>query len=185
MSHALQGLFGERSVTKVAGLFSQKSQAESFVQQMLRSGALQASQVRLLGPQDAKLARQDIFGQAVEPESRGMVRTFLQTHMVGGMAGAALGIAIYAWFRNAAHPALAAAPVMAPLAMIGFATALGLMFGGLLTIRPDHVRLITRVRSALRHNQWAVVTHPTSAEQTARVREMLEGGDAAEVVSTL
>lgn len=185
MAHALQGFFGERSVTKVAGLFREKSEAESTLQQMVRSGGLRPDQVRLLGPQDARLARQEVFGQSLEPESRGIVRTFLRTHLVGAMAGALLGLAIYAWFRNAAHPAIQAAPVMAPLAMVGFATALGMMFGGLLTIRPDHVRLITRVRSALRDNQWAVVAHPTSPEQMAQVREVLESGKAAEVVSTL
>ena len=51
-------------------------------------------------------------------------------------------------------------------------------------MRPDHIRLITRVRSALRHDHWAVVAHPTTPEQAAKVKAVLHGS-AAEVVSTL
>lgn len=184
MSYFLQGLFGERSLTKVAGLFAQKSQAESSVEQVLRSGGLNAAQVRLLGPQDARTARRELFGRAMEPESAGIARTFLQTHLVGGMAGAVAGLALYLWFYRAGHPMIASGPVVAFIAIVGFAATFGLLLGGLLTMRPDHVRLITRVRSALRHNQWAVVAHPINSEQTERVRQVLEKS-AAEVVTTL
>lgn len=184
MSYFLQGLFGERSLTKVAGLFAQKSQAESSMEQVLRSGGLNAAQVRLLGPQDAHTARREWLGRAMEPESAGMARTFLQTHLVGGMAGAVAGLALYLWFYRAGHPMIASSPAVAFIAIVGFAVTFGLLLGGLLTMRPDHVRLITRVRSALRHNQWAVVAHPINSEQTERVRQVLEKS-AAEVVSTL
>ena len=184
MSYLLQGLFGERSLTKVAGLFAQKGQAESTMEQMLVSGGLSAAQVRLLGPQDARNARRELFGRAVEPESAGIARTFLQSHLVGGMAGALAGVALYLWFLRAAHPMIVSSPLVAFIAIVGFATTFGLLLGGLLTLRPDHVRLITRVRSALRHNQWAVVAHPMDSEQTARVRQALEKS-ATEVVTTL
>lgn len=183
MSYLLQGLFGERSLTKVAGLFLQKSQAESTMEQMLRGG-LDAAQVRLLGPKDARMARQEMFGRAVEPESQGIARTFLQTHLVGGMAGAVAGLVMYMWFFRSGHPMIVSSPAVAFIAIVGFATTFGLLAGGLLTLRPDHVRLITRVRSALRHDQWAVVAHPINSEQTERVREVMEK-NAAEVVTTL
>lgn len=184
MSYVLQGLFGERSLTKVAGLFAQKSQAESTMEQVMRSGGLSAAQVRLLGPQDARMARREMFGRAVEPESSGIARTLVQTHLVGGMAGAVAGLALYVWFFRGGHPMIISSPVVSFIAIVGFATTFGLMAGGLLSLRPDHVRLITRVRSALRHNQWAVVAHPIDSEQTARVRQVLEK-NAAEVVTTL
>lgn len=184
MSYFLQGLFGERSLTKVAGLFAQKSQAESSMEQVLRSGGLNAAQVRLLGPQDAHTARREWLGRAMEPESAGIARTFLQTHLVGGMAGAVAGLALYLWFYRAGHPMIASSPAVAFIAIVGFAATFGLLLGGLLTMRPDHVRLITRVRSALRHNQYAVVAHPINSEQTERVRQVLEKS-AAEVVTTL
>jgi hypothetical protein len=184
MSYLLQGLFGERSLTKVAGLFAQQSQAESSLDQVIRTGGLNAAQVRLLGPQDARMVRRELFGRAMEPESAGIARTFLQSHLVGGMAGAVAGLALYYWFYRGGHPMIASSPLVAFIAIVGFATTFGLLAGGLLTLRPDHVRWITHVRSALRHNQWAVVAHPINPQQTERVRQVLEQ-NAAEVVTTL
>ena len=41
MAYLLQGLFGERSLTKVAGLYPQKGQAESSMAAMMRLGGIQ------------------------------------------------------------------------------------------------------------------------------------------------
>jgi hypothetical protein len=43
----------------------------------------------------------------------------------------------------------------------------------LIAIRPDHVWLITAVRSALKKNQWAVVLPPLDASQTQAARDLL------------
>jgi hypothetical protein len=120
----------------------------------------------------------------MEPETQGIARTFYQTHVVGGMAGAAAGLALFAWFWRAGHPMITSSPLLAFIALVGFGTTFGLLGGGLLSMRPDHIRLITRVRSALRHDHWAVVAHPTTPEQTAKVKAVLHDS-AAEVVSTL
>lgn len=79
---------------------------------------------------------------------------------------------------------VASSPLLAFIALVGFSITFGLLAGGFLSMRPDHIRLITRVRSALRHNHWAVVAHPTTPEQTARVKAVLHDS-AAEVISTL
>ena len=184
MAYLLQGLFGERSLTKVAGLYPQKGHAESSMAAVMRLGGLQPAQVRLLGPHDARAPHREIFSYAMEPEPQGIARTFYQTHLVGGMAGAAAGLALYAWFSRAGHPMIASSPLLALIALVGFGTMFGLLAGGLLSMRPDHIRLITRVRSALRHDHWAVVAHPTTPEQAAKVKAVLHGS-AAEVVSTL
>ena len=184
MSYLLQGLFGERSLTQVAGLFPQQSQAESSLQDLLASGALRPGQARLLGPQDARARRQEIFSKSMEPETLGIAHTLFQTHLVGGMAGGVAGLALFVWLLHAGHPMVASSPLLAFIAFVGFATTFGLLAGGLLSMRPDHIRLITKVRSALRHNRWAVIAHPVDAQQTAQVREVLER-NAAEVVTTL
>lgn len=103
MAYLLQGLFGERSLTKVAGLYPQKGQAESSMAAVMRLGSLSSRvKVRLLGPHDARAPHREIFSYAMEPEPQGIARTFYQTHLVGGMAGAAAGLALCAWFSRAA-----------------------------------------------------------------------------------
>lgn len=184
MAYLLQGLFGERSLTKVAGLFAQKGQAESSMAEMMRLDGIRTGQVKLLGPRDARAPHRELFSYSIEPETQGIARTFYQTHVLGGMAGAAAGLALYVWFLRAGHPMIASSPLLAFIALVGFGTTFGLLAGGLLSMRPDHIRLITRVRSALRHDHWAVVAHPTTPEQTAKVKAVLHDR-AAEVVSTL
>lgn len=182
MGYVLRGLFGERSLTEVAGFFAQKNEAEDTMKQILGSGTAHPAQVRLLGPQDADPAQGYRLGRTLEPESAGIARTVIQRHVVAGMAGAMLGLAVYFWLLHASHPLLTSSPWVAFIAIVGFATALGLLLGGLVTLRPDHVRLISHVRSALRQQQWAVVAHPLDARQAARLRQALEK-NAAEVVT--
>ena len=64
-------------------------------------------------------------------------------------------------------------PVPAFLAMGGVGTAFGLIAGGLLTLRPDHVQLISAVRTALANNRWALVLHPFNAAQVQSARDLL------------
>jgi len=184
MGYLLQGLFGERSLTKVAGLFNQQSQAENTMAQVLRTAGLQAGQVRLLGPQHAYAPRREIFSRSMEPEPTGMARTFFQSHIVFGAAGGVLGLGVFAWFFRAAHPMILSSPLLSFIALVGFGTTFGMLFAGLLSLRPDHIRMITHVRSALRHNHWAVVAHPVDPAQTEKVKAVLER-EASEVLTTL
>jgi len=54
---------------------------------------------------------------------------------------------------------------MSLVAMVFFGGLIGLLLGGLLTARPDHVRVIATVRRAIRKGRWAVVIHPVSQRQ--------------------
>lgn len=78
----------------------------------------------------------------------------------------------------------ASSPLLAFIAFVGFGITFGLLLGGLIAIRPDHVWLITAVRRALQENRWAVIVHPTDAAQTAAARELLRGS-GAEVLKSL
>lgn len=65
------------------------------------------------------------FSHAMEPEPQGIARTFYQTHLVGGMAGAVAGLALYVWFARAGHPMIASSPLLALIALVGFGTTFG------------------------------------------------------------
>ncbi|MEO7640548.1 MAG: hypothetical protein ABIU07_03950 [Ramlibacter sp.] len=151
--------------------------------QVLNLGGIQSGQVRLLGPKDAHASRSEIFSRSLEPETTGIARTLIQTHVMGGLAGGFAGLAVFAWFYKAGHPMVASSPLLALIALGGFGITFGLLAAGLAAMRPDHILLISTVRSALRHNRWAVVTHPTDRAQTAKVKQVLLG-NSAEVLST-
>ncbi len=185
MDHLLLGMFGERSLTKIAGIYDDKPPAEALAGRLLRLHGLQPQQVRLLGPQDARASRAELFGRALEPEQAGIFRTLLRSHLVSGLAGALAGVLFYAWLLRSGQAMVAGSPLQAFITLVGLATAFGLLLGGLVSLRPDHVRLITQVRSALRDGHWAVVVHPTDTHQAQLARDLLDGSHPGKIVSTL
>ncbi|MFD2299259.1 hypothetical protein QRO11_07115 [Paracidovorax citrulli] len=183
--HPLQGMFGEKSLTKIAGIYDDKPPAEALAGRLLRLHGLRPGQVRLLGPQDARASRADLFGRALEPDQRGVFRTLPRSHLVTGLAGALAGVLFYAWLLRGSQPVVAGSPLQAFLAIVGIATAFGVLLGGLVSLRPDHVRLITQVRSALRDGHWAVVVHPTDPHQAQLARDLLDGSHPGKIVTAL
>lgn len=161
-----QALFGERSLTKVAALFVDRASAETAASQLLQGAGFSAPQVRLLGPETGSLRDRDLLARQVEPEPDGIWRTILRAHLTLGLLGGLAGTLLFAgwWLSGAA--AIRSTPFMAWVSMAGFGATFGLLIGGLLSMRPDHGRVISRVRRALRHGRWAVVVHPTDPEQT-------------------
>lgn len=184
MAHVLQGLFGESSVTKLAAVFHTETDARRAQQRVAEAAGLRPGQVRLLAPVHVRTAWRDVLGRAIEPEDRGIARTLVQAHVVGGFAGVVAGLALYAWLRHADVAAVVQSPRMALGVIVGFATTFGLMLGGLIAIRPDHLRLLYHVRDGLRRGHWAVVVHPVSPEQATQARGALQA-TAGDVIETL
>jgi hypothetical protein len=141
-------------------------------------------QVRILGPQDAAMSRRDMFGRNLEPEQRGIFRTLFITHGITGLLGGIAGVLLFIGLYRSGQPMVASSPMLAFIAIVGFATTFGLLLGGLIAIRPDHVWLITAVRSGLKHNKWAVIVHPVDTGQTAAARALLLKS-GAEILKTL
>lgn len=158
-------IFGERSLTKVAGLFLSKSLAESVAQQVKETAGLDDPQVYLVGPTDGTAFNSPAFSRKMEPESKGIWRTMIRAHVFAGTAGVIVGILVYLGFVVADSAAVKSTPGMSLVAMIFFGGLIGLLGGGLLTARPDHARVIATVRRAVRQGRWAVVIHPLTQRQ--------------------
>ena len=153
-------LFGERSLTLVAATFSDRLTA------VAAAAALQAdlpqTEVDLLRPHDANIARK------MEPESQGIWRTAIRSHLVLGLAGLVLGAVVAAMLVGLAWPAAVDSPMLATLFLAALGLFAGLMGAGLLTLRPDRGRVLTSIRERNRSGDWAVVVHPTSPAQSER-----------------
>ncbi len=65
MEHTLKCLFGEQSVTKVVGLYGTQNDAEAAAAQARALQGMLPTQVRLLGPQDAKVSHREFFGRTL------------------------------------------------------------------------------------------------------------------------
>ena len=169
MAYLFAGLFGERSLTKVAGLYPQKARPESSMAAVMRLAA--SSQARCGWALHDAGHRTVKFFPRDGPEPQGIARTFYQTHLVGGMAGAAAGLACNACgsraqgtYHDRQQPAAGVDRTGRLWHHVWFA-------GGRAAVdAAGIIRLITRVRSALRHDHWAVVAHPTTPVKRPRSR---------------
>ena len=187
-------LVQENSSTKVASVFLTQAAAHEAAMSVMNSAGLSESQVNILGPADAQRSRLDAFGEKVQPESRGILRTFVRSHLVLGAVGGLLGVIV--WWALMSHPLVASTPLMALVALAGFGVTFGMLGAGLVTLRPDQsilfvelrelrgVLLEIALRSRLRAGQWGVIFHPIDAAQTEAVRNALRVR-SAEVHTTL
>jgi hypothetical protein len=164
-------LFGERSLTLVAATFADGMSAAGAATE-LRADMPQ-TEVNLVRPGDAGFARK------MEPESQGIWRTAIRSHLALAPAGLASGAAVAATLVAFGWPAAASSPMLATLFFATLGLFAGLMLAGLLTLRPDRSRVTLSIRRRSRAGKWAVVAHPTSREQSERaVARLRKAGGA-------
>jgi hypothetical protein len=183
MFNLKQVFFGERSLTKVAGLFASQTVADSAVRDLLGASDLTASQVKVLGPPDGAASRADVLDRAVEPEQQGIWRTIIRAHLTMGILGLLAGVLLYVVLMTFGNPALRGTPGIGFVALTGFGITFGLMLGGVLALRPDQGRVSALVRRGLQSGKWAVVAHPLDSGQTHQAVASLTRGSVRVVRS--
>jgi hypothetical protein len=165
-------VFGERSLTVVAAAFDDRRHAESAADD-LRRKIDNIGHVAVVSPDDTEVARK------MEPEQRGIWRTLLRSHLILGIAGVLAGLLVAIGLVIAPWPAAADSPGLTALFAGTLGGFLGMMAGGLVTLRPDHGAVIRSMRGKLKHGQWGVVARPTSEASAERAVAALAsaGGD--------
>lgn len=168
---------GEVSNSKVGALFEGEMQAQRAADNVRRSLGVSHSQVELI------TSRKGV-GRKLEPESPGIFLTALRAHFWLGLAGLAAGGLLFGILFAMGLPLIVNSAPLAAGVLVFFGGVAGLMFGGLVTLRPDHDLYILKVREGLEEGKYAVVVHARSHEQMAASAELLKqsGGD---VIKTL
>ena len=163
---ALLNPIKERSPTLVIADFGTNEAAAAAL------AALHDQQAFIVGPKDPMAPRK------LEPDSRGIGRTLLMSHLLLGAAGALVGL-LAGWLLIRNWPAAA----LSPGYTLFVATALGAVFGmllaGLISIRPDHVVLIRQAHAARKRGRWIVAVHPTDMARADDAMAVLRRQGAA------
>lgn len=168
---AWRRLFGENATTKIAASFGTEERM-SAVAVMLRTRVqLLPDQVRTVRPGEHG------FGRKLEPEGIGIVRTAFKAHIILGLAGLIVGFLAWLWLYLSGIEAIVSSPGLSVGAFLFFGAIAGMLLGGLVTARPDHVLVIEHVRSASEEGRWSLVIHPlTPRECDAALRILAEEG---------
>ncbi len=158
---------GESLDHKIGAIFDDESQAKSALESLRELEGLKQDQVFLVRPGDRHP------GWELEPEDKGIWRTMLRSHLKLGLLGAALGLALYLVLMGLGVSFVAFNPVFSGAALIGVCTLFGLMWGGLVTLRPDHAPYIVAAQKALREGKFVVAVHAASQDQLRKTKTEL------------
>lgn len=164
---AFMAVQSERYPFKVGAEFADESTALWAVDRVVDRERLDDAQIRLLRPDDPNA------GVKLEPESGGIARTLVKSHIVLGAIGLLTAlVAAIALVLGGVQP-FAASPLFTVLVAGFFGAIAGLLLGGLVSLRPDHDRLIARARAAIRHRHFYLVVHTRDHDQERRVKDLL------------
>jgi hypothetical protein len=169
---------GERSTTLIAGIFASGDAARKAATDLHDASRLRQSQIKLLQPHDANLEGK------LEPERSGIWRTFKRSHLVLGIAGLVLGLLIALALKLSGVALFDSSPIMASMAIAILGIFGGLLAAGLISMRPDHDVVISKVREASESGQWTVVVHPMDADQVRASAEIL-GDSGGRIVRSI
>ena len=161
-------LFAEKSLTLVAALFGDGAEA-ALAAERLRDAQ---TDVHLVQPDDKDWMRK------MEPESRGIRRSAVRSHVTLMVGGFLLGV-LLSFLLIANWAAAASSPLLTGIAVTLVATLSGGILAGLLTLRPDRSVVAVQVKEGLKKGRWAVLAHPRDADAASQATEALRsaGGE--------
>jgi hypothetical protein len=166
-----QALFGEMATTKIAATFETEAAAASAVATLHSSTGLHTAQLQLIKPYERD------YSKKLEPESRGIVRTAVRTHLILGAVGAIVGAMVWGLLYSKGLPTIVSSPQASAVALVFFSAVGGMLLGGLITARPDHQIVIQRVQEATQAGRWSVVVHPRNPRQCEAAMAVLREHD--------
>ena len=174
MMNLKRALFGEQSITKVAGLYKSRIAARQDAEELIGNSKFDGWQVSVLGPAQGA-AGIEAVDERILPDEAGMVQTLVRAHVTMGLLGGLSGALFAAVLLAAGNVAIRSSPGMGVGACLFVGAIFGLLAGGLLALRPDQSRLISLVKATLRQGNWAVVAHPVDERQAVQAVASLHG----------
>jgi hypothetical protein len=160
-------LSGEDLDHKLAVVFDSESSARNIAEILRNALRLGWHQIHVIGPNDRHP------GFELEPEDRGIWRTMVRAHVWLGIAGAIGGLLLFAVLFFVGIEFVVANAFTTAVIAVAFGGIFGLMFGGLVTLRPDHMPYISMAQSALRKGKYVLAVHASSADQLAAAKAEL------------
>jgi hypothetical protein len=162
-----QSDIGESYPSKVGAVFQNVDQTQAALQTLVNQAGLAHGQISLVEPNDAAV------DQKVEPETRGIARVLARSHIAFGAAGLLVGLLCALILVFSGLKAVESSPFVT-LAVLGFFGAIvGLLLGGLVSLRPDHERLILTAKKAAEDGNWALIVHARDHRQSKVASDVL------------
>ena len=153
---------------KVVGVYNREASAKKMAEQLISEGGFLTEQLSVVRPDDGN------FAGKLEPDSKGIGRTLLKSHLILGSAGLVVGLLVASLLIIIGSPFAASSPVMMLSSAAILGTFLGLLVAGAISLRPDHDGPINSARHASHHHQWSVVVQTKDHEQIEQARKLMQ-----------
>jgi hypothetical protein len=154
---------------RVGAVFASESTARAAAASLGREIGVARDRVEMIRPDDRGWA------DKVEPETAAIGRTLARSHIILGVGGLLAGFAVASALLLADLRMAETSPSMT-FAFVGFLGAVaGLLVAGLISLRPDHDRVISRARTAANSGSWMIVVFTDNHEETVNVGSALKG----------
>lgn len=160
-------IFNERYRSKVGAEFDDVDQARAAAERVTQRTGIEPEQVLVIEPGDPN------FERKLEPETRGIERTLVMSHVTLGLTGTAIGIVVALLLILLGIELFSANPFYSVLVFGFFGAIAGLLLGGLLSLRPDHDRLIAAARTTGHEGRWFVLVHARDHAEERRATDAL------------
>ncbi len=154
---------------KVTGEFTDIQSARQALEALVKEAALNRENIKIIQPDEpASLSRK------IEPESRGIAKTLVKTHVVLGVAGLGLGLVVAVLLALFGPAMTSSSPILTITSITTIGTFAGLLLAGFIAIRPDHDPLIVKAKESQRKGHWTVVAHTADAAENAKAQEVMQ-----------
>ncbi len=165
----MSAVFGEQSLSKVGARFGSGEETRRAAAQLESELGIQASRIRVVAPNDPAV------GRKLEPESHGIAKTIVRSHVTLGIAGLLLGL-LLAWIMDSTDIPIFTWNTLYTFGAFGFVGALlGMLLAGLISLRPDQDPLIAWTKEGTRSGRWFLLVHARDADEKEKAKRALEG----------
>lgn len=172
-----QHLTGETYDHKVAAVFATEQEAQAVGDFLRQKTDLNDNQVLVMTTSDQHQGRE------LEPESRGIWKTLVRSHIWLAVVGALAGLLLFIVTYATGVAFVVSNAVWSAALFVIFCSILGMMVAGAVTLRPDHTPYIMKAQAALKEGKAVLTVHASSHAQMVAARELLEQQNADIITS--
>lgn len=155
---------GEQSNTKFLAVFATEAELDH-CRVALQQDGIDPNQVVSIAPHEQNYARK------LEPEPQGIERTAIRSHVLFGGLGLLIGLVIWVALYASEVEFIVASPIISLLPFVLLFPVAGMMLGGFVTLRPDHLIVIEGVKQAQSKGQWSLIVHSRNSNQKAHLEQ--------------
>ena len=162
-----QAIIAEQYPGKVGAAFDSVEKAELAADQLEQQFGIRFDAIEIVKPKDRS------FEQKLEPEGKGIRNTVIRSNVTMGVVGVVVGGLVALCLHQLQIPMVVFSPYYTTFFVMALCGVGGLLLGGLISLRPDHDRLIQFSRQVTNQRRWMLLVHVETVEQKREVKKYL------------